>query len=108
MLLSFRDHLNEIKTEMTSLQERSLEMNTCLSNRKKLQEMMKTFMDSAVLDPALIDEICNKEINEEYVEYIKALCQKLDYLKNQNLNDSSAFKELGIFSKNSIYFSFFF
>lgn len=96
MLLSFRDHLNEIKTEMTSLQERSLEMNACLSNRKKLQGLMKTFMDSAVLEPSLIDEICNKEINEQYVDYIQALCQKLDYLKTQNLNDSSTFKELGL------------
>jgi len=52
-------------------------------------------MESAVLDPQLIEDICNKEINEQYVEYIKALCQKLDYLKNQNLNDSSTFKELG-------------
>ena len=100
MLLSFRDHLNEIKTEMTSLQERSLEMNACLSNRKKLQSLMKNFMESAVLDPQLIEDICNKEINEQYVDYIKALCQKLDYLKNQNLNDSSTFKELGIKLKN--------
>ena len=95
MLLSFRENLNEIKTEMTSLQERSLQMNTCLSNRKKLQNLMNSFMDSAVLEPSLIDDICNKEINENYVDFIKILCQKLDYLKNQNLSDSSAVKELG-------------
>lgn len=103
MLLSFRDHLNEIKTEMTSLQERSLEMNACLSNRRKLQNLMKNFMDSAVLEPSLIDDICNKEINEQYVDYIKILCQKLDYLKNQNLGESSTVKELG-FKNQKFYF----
>lgn len=101
MLLSFRDNLYEIKTEMTSLQDRSIQMNTCLSNRKKLQDVMTTFMKSAVLEPSLIEDICNKEINESYVDYIKLLCQKIEYLKTQNLNDSSAGRELGDSLKNS-------
>lgn len=39
-------------------------------------------MDSAVLDPKLIDAINEKPIDENYVEHIKILCQKLEYLKN--------------------------
>ena len=35
---------------MTSLQEKSNQMNTSLSNRKKLQTMLNSFIDSAVLD----------------------------------------------------------
>jgi vacuolar protein sorting-associated protein 52 len=42
---------------------------------------MGTFVDSAVLDPKLIDSINHNDINEGYVENIKILCQKLEYLK---------------------------
>jgi vacuolar protein sorting-associated protein 52 len=70
-------------------------MNTCLHNRKNLQKLMSTFMDSAVLEPQLIEDICNKEINEQYVDYIRQLCQKLEYLAKQNISDSSAVRELG-------------
>ena len=39
---------------MTSLQEKSNQMNTSLNNRKKLQNLLNTFIDSAVLDKELI------------------------------------------------------
>jgi hypothetical protein len=39
-------------------------MNTCIKNRKGLLNIMTNFMDSAVLDEKLIDDICNKEIDE--------------------------------------------
>ena len=57
ILLNFRDHLDEIKSEMTSLQDKSLKMNTSLTNHKHLAKLLGTFMDSAVLDPKLIDAI---------------------------------------------------
>ena len=50
VLFDFKDHLESIKNEMTSLQEKSNQMNTSLSNRKKLQSMLNSFIDSAVLD----------------------------------------------------------
>ncbi len=53
-------------------------------------------MDSAVLDPKLIDAINDEPIDENYVEHIKVLCQKLEYLKNTQLSDATAVKELGI------------
>lgn len=51
-------------------------------------------MDSAVLDPKLIDYINDNPIDEKYVDYIKILCQKLEYLKNVQLSDAAAVKEL--------------
>ena len=36
VLLNFKDYLNDIKSEMTQLQERSVKMNTSLTNRKAL------------------------------------------------------------------------
>jgi hypothetical protein len=39
-------------------------MNTCIKNRKGLLGIMSNFMDCAVLDEKLMDDICNKEIDE--------------------------------------------
>ena len=36
VLLNFKDYLNDIKSEMTQLQERSVKLNTSLTNRKAL------------------------------------------------------------------------
>ncbi|KAL4437908.1 hypothetical protein ABPG74_001079 [Tetrahymena malaccensis] len=94
VLENFRDHLNEIKSQMTVLQERSLKMNISLTNRKNLQKLMNTFMDSAVLDPKLIDAINSAPIDQAYVQHIKVLCQKLEYLQNTKLPDASVVKEL--------------
>ena len=52
-------------------------MNTSLNNRKKLQNLLNTFIDSAVLDKELIEAICTGEINDDYVSHIKALLKKL-------------------------------
>ena len=62
---------------MTTLQEKSNKMNASLNNRKKLQNMLGSFIDSAVLDKELIDAICLAEINENYVGYVKTLLKKL-------------------------------
>jgi len=50
VLYNFKDHLEEIKSEMTSLQEKSNKINTSLSNKKKIQGMLSTFIESAVLE----------------------------------------------------------
>lgn len=57
--------------------------------------MLSSFVDQAVLDPSLIDSICNKEINEQYVDHIRVLCSKLEYLNNTELTDANAVKNLG-------------
>jgi vacuolar protein sorting-associated protein 52 len=62
---------------MTSLQEKSNKINTSLSNKKKIQSMLSTFIESAVLERELIDAICTAEINDNYVIYIKQLIKKL-------------------------------
>jgi predicted nucleic acid-binding Zn-ribbon protein len=77
VLFDFKSHLESIKNEMTTLQEKSNRMNTSLNNRKKLQNLLNTFIDSAVLDKDLIEAICLGEINEDYVVHIKGLLKKL-------------------------------
>jgi hypothetical protein len=77
VLYNFKDHLEEIKSEMTSLQDKSNKINTSLSNKKKIQTMLSSFIESAVLEKELIEAICTADINEQYVGYIQQLIKKL-------------------------------
>ena len=70
-------------------------MNTSLSNKKKVQSLLNSFIDSAVLDKELIDAICLGEIDDNYVNHVKALLKKLSYLNSNLISaDSKAVKEL--------------
>ena len=80
---------------MMSLQDRSLVLNTGLSNRKRLQKSLDTFISNVLLEPQLIHDICLKEVDEDYVEHIKVLCGKLDYIRENKMVDLSTVKELG-------------
>lgn len=77
VLYNFKDHLEAIKSEMTSLQEKSNKINTSLSNKKKVQGLLSNFIESAVLEKELIDAICTSEINDNYVNHIRLLLKKL-------------------------------
>ena len=78
---------------MTSLQENSNKMNTSLSNKKKVQSVLNSFIYSAVLDKELIDAICLGEIDDNYVGHVKALLKKLSYLNSNLISpDSKAVK----------------
>jgi vacuolar protein sorting-associated protein 52 len=94
VLKSFRDSLSQVKNEMTFLQERSVNMNVSLNNRKNLSKTFANFIDNVMLEPTLIDDILKGPINDVYVENIKKLCKKLDYIKKYNLLDNLCVREI--------------
>ena len=69
-------------------------MNTSLNNRKKLQNLLNTFIDSAVLDKELIEAICLGEINDDYVNHIKALLKKLSTLSSMQATSTTTWLHL--------------
>mmetsp|Transcript_20973 Transcript_20973/g.18307 ORF Transcript_20973/g.18307 Transcript_20973/m.18307 type:complete len:238 (-) Transcript_20973:801-1514(-) len=79
---------------MTFLQEKSLNMNISLNNRRTFQKSLEKFIDSVLLEPQLISDICNKAVDEKYVDYIKDLNDKLEYIKENNIDQYATVKEL--------------
>ena len=65
---------------MTSLQDKSNKINTSLSNKKKVQGLLASFIDSAVLEKELIDAICLADIDDNYVNHVRLLLKKLSIL----------------------------
>lgn len=41
-----------------------------------------------------MEDICVKDIDDEYIEHIRKLCMKLDYIHKNNLADCKAVREL--------------
>jgi hypothetical protein len=94
VLKNFRDGLSDVKNEMTFLQEKSLNMNVSLNNRKNLSKTFASFIENVMLEPRLIDEILAGDIDDNYVDNIKRLCKKLEYIKKYNLMDNLCVREI--------------
>lgn len=94
LLKDFRSNLSVIKGEMTNLQNQSMKMNTGLNNRKRLSNEFSQFIESIMLEPKLIEDILKGDINEEYVQNISRLFQKLNNLKKYSALDNKSIKEI--------------
>lgn len=59
MLQGFQSNLGGISNEIKHLQDRSLEMNIQLRNRKAVAEKLQLFLDKVAVDEPLIVLICS-------------------------------------------------
>lgn len=73
-------------------------MNVSLNNRKNLSKTFSGFIENVMLEPSLIDNIVKGPIDDEnidfYVDNIKKLCHKLDYIKKYNLLENMCVREI--------------
>lgn len=94
LLINFRDNLAVIKTEMSSLQEKSNAMNIRLGNRKSLANEFSEFVESFMLEPKLIENILKAKIDQEYIKTISKLSKKLSNLKRYDTLENQSVKEI--------------
>lgn len=85
MLSVFQSELSGISHEIKQLQGDSLAMNVKLRNRRALQSMMSEYVNSVVVSPQLVKQICEEEVNEAYLEYLTELNKKLDHVKQSDM-----------------------
>jgi len=81
MLGTFQSDLSSISDEIRILQGDSLQMNMKLRNRRALQGLMTEYVSSVVVSPQLVKQICEEEVNEDYLQYLSELNRKLDHVK---------------------------
>ena len=72
---SFQAQLSEVSNQVSRLQGRSQDYNVALKNRKAFEKELHHYLEGILLPPNLIDELCNAEIDIEYMEKIKVLDQ---------------------------------
>jgi hypothetical protein len=80
MLGGFQNHLGTISTEMKTLQEQSLAMNNKLRNRKEAREKLNNYIEAIALPPEFIRGLCEKDLNEAYIELLVLLTKKKNYV----------------------------
>jgi hypothetical protein len=90
----FKDKLSEINSDMKVLQTRSQELTVKLRNRKEFEEELFKLLDSIILAPDFLNDITNKEIDDDFVEKIKRLDDKLVIFQQGDLPESTAIEEI--------------
>lgn len=60
-------------------------MNVKLRNRRSLQSLMNEYVNSVVVSPTLVKQICEEEVNESYLNYLTELNKKLDHMKQNDM-----------------------
>jgi hypothetical protein len=93
-LLTFKDKLSDINQDMKVLQNKSSEISIKLKNRKEFEEELFKLLDSIILAPDFLNDITNKEIDDDFVEKIKKLDEKLYIFKGGELPESNAIEEI--------------
>ena len=92
-LLVFKDKLSGINNDMEILQNKSSEISVKLKNRKEFEEELFQLLDSIILAPDFLNDIISKDINDEFVNKINKLEQKLQFFTGK-LPESEAIKEI--------------
>ena len=93
-LLIFKDKLTGINNDMKLLQSKSTEITTKLKNRKEFEEELFKLLDSIILAPDFLNDIFNKDIDEDFINKINKLEQKLQSFLGGELPESNAISEI--------------
>ena len=91
---SFQTELGDISVQVSSLQERSQTFNTQLRNRKAVEKEIHGYLTSILIPPSLINDLCNAEIDQEYIDNIQKLNGILHNVRSQEIPDSKALQQV--------------
>ena len=93
-LLFFKNKLSDINNDMKMLQNKSSEITIKLKNRKEFEEELFKLLDSIILAPEFLNDIICKDIDDEFINKINKLEEKLQTFTGGELPESSAINEI--------------
>lgn len=93
-LIGFKEQLSGINSEMKLLQIKSNEISSKLKNRKEFEENLYCLLDSIILAPEFLNELTNKEVEEDFIKKIEKLDHKLKVFVQGELPDARSVKEI--------------
>ena len=93
-LLFFKNKLSDINNDMKMLQNKSSEITVKLKNRKEFEEELFKLLDSIILAPEFLNDIIVKDIDDEFINKINKLEEKLQTFTGGELPESSAINEI--------------
>jgi len=93
-LLFFKNKLSDINNDMKMLQNKSSEITVKLKNRKEFEEELFKLLDSIILAPEFLNDIIVKDIDDEFINKINKLEEKLQTFTGGELPESAAINEI--------------
>ncbi len=93
-LLTFKEKLTGINNDMKILQTKSAEISTKLKNRKAFEEELFKLLDSIILAPDFLNDIISKDIDDDFINKINKLEEKLQTFIGGELPESIAINEI--------------
>ena len=93
-LLFFKNKLSDINNDMKMLQNKSSEITVKLKNRKEFEEELFKLLDSIILAPEFLNDIICKDIDDEFINKINKLEEKLQTFTGGELPESAAINEI--------------
>jgi hypothetical protein len=93
----FQGKLVTISEQVSQLQQQSEQNNISLKNRRGLEETMHEYLDCILLPEELINDLCNKEIDDDVMSFLGLLEQFNKMLlksKNPAIAKSRALEEV--------------
>jgi len=103
MLLGFQSDLSGISEEIRHLQEESFSMNIRLKNRRIAEELLHHFLENASISPDVMSCIADNTIDEEFLEGVVDLSNKLHFITlEQPAKDGSSLELAPVDTKTSM------
>ena len=85
LLINFKNSLSHLSTDICTLQAKSQTITTQLGNRKNLESEFGAFTKNIALTNGFINEIMHGEIDQNYVDALLELNEKLQFIKKKEI-----------------------
>jgi len=89
VLTNFQSNIRSVGGEIKQLQDKCLNHQIRLNNRKMVEERLTKFLDEVQITEELEDFMSQGEVNAEYIQSLMELNKKISYLENYKSMDSS-------------------
>ncbi|KAH8411967.1 hypothetical protein KR222_004316, partial [Zaprionus bogoriensis] len=91
MLMSFQSVLNNISTEITQLQRKSVSMSLQLTNRQSVKAQLSQFIEDMAVSEEMINIIMDTPVTErDFSTQLNVLNHKLSLVKELSFNESKS------------------
>jgi hypothetical protein len=89
LLTKFQLDINNIGTQIKTLQDACLSKQIRINNRQAVQQRLINFIDGVTVPEPLAEAISIGEVNEAYLQYLTEFNKKMTFIENQKANSKT-------------------
>ncbi|XP_053694472.1 vacuolar protein sorting-associated protein 52 homolog [Sabethes cyaneus] len=95
MLMDIQDALNNISTEITTLQRKSVSMSVQLTNRQSIRAQLSQFIEDMAVPEEMISTIMDSSVTDkDFLTHLNELNHKLSLMKELSFKESKSSQDV--------------